>query len=117
MSLEVRVISWMKNPDAEMPVVGISESLHSYELNRYVLYLVSGNVVEWTQTVHRPFNREHPYVEDDRNHESAVGLRAARGGSWYGASTALLYLPYRDTFQPEHSSQDLGFRLVARRLP
>ena len=113
---EVKLYNWMKNPGAEMPVVGIAESLQSYEPNRYGLYHMSGNVVEWTQTVDRPFNREHPYVDDDRNHESTVGLRVARGGSWYSASIALLYLPYRDTFQPEHSSQDLGFRLVARRL-
>jgi len=60
---------------------------------------------------------EHPYVEADLDHESTIGLRVARGGSWYSASIALLYLPYRDTLQPKHSSQDLGFRLVARRLP
>jgi hypothetical protein len=40
-----------------------------------------------------------------------------RGGSWYSASVAILYLPYRETFQPEVSAPYLGFRIVAKPLP
>jgi formate dehydrogenase (NADP+) beta subunit len=85
--------------------------------NRYGLYHMSGNVVEWTQSISRPYSRLRPYVDDDRNGEEAKGLRVARGGSWYSASIALLYLPYRDSFQPELSNHDLGFRVVARLVP
>jgi formylglycine-generating enzyme required for sulfatase activity len=114
---ELNWYNWKKNPNAAVAVVGINESQTAFKPNRYGLYHMSGNVVEWTQSLLRPFNREHPYTDDDRNHGDVVGLRVARGGSWYSASTALLYLPYRDAFQPEHSSQDIGFRIVARRLP
>jgi formylglycine-generating enzyme required for sulfatase activity len=110
-------VNWKKNPDAAVRVVGVNDSQAAFKPNRYGLYHMSGNVVEWTQSLFRPFNREHPYTDDDRNHDDVVGLRVARGGSWYSASTALLYLRYRDAFQSEHSSQDIGFRIVARRLP
>ncbi len=114
---ELKWYNWKKNPDAAVTVVGVNDSQTAFKPNRYGLYHMSGNVVEWTQSLFRPFNREHPYTDDDRNHDDSAGLRVARGGSWYSASTALLYLPYRDAFQPEHSSQDIGFRIAARRLP
>jgi formylglycine-generating enzyme required for sulfatase activity len=63
------------------------------------------------------FNRERPYVDAERNREDASESRVARGGSWYSASVALLYIPYRDSFQPEVSHHDLSFRIVARPLP
>ena len=55
--------------------------------------------------------------DDDRNDEEASGLRVTRGGSWYSATTSRLGLMYREEFQPELSSDDLGFRIVAVRLP
>lgn len=109
--------NWKKNPDAPVTVVGWQESYASYRANRFGLYHLSGNVVEWTQSLHRAYNRDRPFRDDDRNHDEASGLRVGRGGSWYSASVALLYIPYRDAFQPEHSSQDIGFRLVAKLLP
>ena len=115
---EVKLYNWRKNPDAPITVVGIHTSQSLYAANRYGLYHISGNVSEWTQTIDRPYNRNHPYIDDDdRNHDHVRGLRVVRGGSWYSASIAILYVPYRDTFQPEHSSNERGFRLVARRLP
>ena len=89
----------------------------SYRPNRYSIYHLSGNVVEWTSSVARPFNRERPYVDVERNREDGNEARVARGGSWYSASIALLYVPYRDWFQPEVNHHDLGFRIVARPLP
>jgi formylglycine-generating enzyme required for sulfatase activity len=109
--------NWKKNPDAPITVVGIQETYLKYRPNRFGLYHLSGNVVEWTLSINRAYNREHPYVDDERNHDDAIGLRVGRGGSWYSASIALLYIPYRDAFQPEHSSQDIGFRIVAKPLP
>jgi formylglycine-generating enzyme required for sulfatase activity len=109
--------NWKKNPDAPVTVVGNDESEKLFRPNRYGLYHASGNVTEWTQSVNRQYNRVQPYRDDERNHDDATGLRVARGGSWYSASTANLYIPYRDAFQPEHSSQDIGVRVVARRLP
>ncbi|MCI0690908.1 formylglycine-generating enzyme family protein [candidate division KSB1 bacterium] len=108
---------WKKNPDAVVTVVGIQDSYSAYRPNRSGLYHVTGNVVEWTQSINRAYNRERPYVDDDRNHDDTAGLRVARGGSWYSASIAILYIPYRDAFQPEHSTQDIGFRIVAKLLP
>ena len=79
---------------------------------------MSGNVAEWTVTLDRAFNRDSPYRDDDgRNREDAAGRRVVRGGSWYSASVAILYLPYRETFQPEVNASYLGFRIVAKPLP
>jgi formylglycine-generating enzyme required for sulfatase activity len=52
-----------------------------------------------------------------RESTSRNEARVARGGSWYSASIALLYVPYRDWFQAEVKHHDLGFRIVARPLP
>lgn len=108
--------NWRKNPTAEVTVVGIAESRSHYRPNRYGLYHMTGNVAEWTQSVYRAFSRDHPYEDDERNHDEASGSRVVRGGSWYTASVAVLYVPYRETLQPEVSAPYLGFRLVARYL-
>ena len=114
---EIPWYNWKKNPAASITVVGMQNTFSIYRPNRFGLYHLSGNVVEWTQSIHRAYSRQHPFVDDERNHVDTAGLRVARGGSWYSASSALLYLPYRDAFQPEHSSQDIGLRIIAKRLP
>jgi formylglycine-generating enzyme required for sulfatase activity len=113
---EVKLYNWKKNPDAPITVVGSNDS-KSYQANRYGIYHMTGNVAEWTQSEFLPFSRAHPYVEFERNKDDSADQRVVRGGSWYSASTALLYLAYRDAFQPSHSSSERGFRIVARRLP
>jgi serine/threonine-protein kinase len=114
---EVNLYNWKKNPGAEVTVVGAGASQTNYRPNRYGIYHLSGNVVEWTNSVALPFNRERPYLDAERNREGVNESRVARGGSWYSASIALLYIPYRDSFQPEVSHHDLGFRIVAGPLP
>ncbi len=114
---ESKLYNWKKNPDAPVTVIGIEETRAKFLPNRFGLYHVSGNVVEWTQTINRPYNRERPYADDDRNRADSTDARVARGGSWYSASIALLGIAYRDTFQPEVRHHDLGFRIVARPLP
>jgi formylglycine-generating enzyme required for sulfatase activity len=114
---ESKLYNWKKNPDSPVAVIGIRNSIANFRPNRYGLYHASGNVVEWTQSLPQPFNRERPYADDERNRDEVSGQRAARGGSWYSASIALLYLAYRDAFQPEISHHDLGFRIVVRPLP
>ncbi len=109
--------NWRKNPDAPTPLFGVSTTGNVFRTNRYGLYHMTGNVVEWTQSIDKPFNRDHPFVEDERNYDDARGKRTARGGSWYSAAISYLYIPYRDSFQPEHSTQDIGFRIVAKALP
>jgi formylglycine-generating enzyme len=115
---EVDFYNWKKNPSAEVTVVGFEETRLHFAGNRYGLYHMSGNVAEWTATLDRTFSRDHPYLDNDgRNREDAAGRRVVRGGSWYSASIAILYLPYRETFQPEVSAAYLGFRIVAKPLP
>ena len=114
---EVRLYNWKKNPMAEVTVIGSRLSQDQFIPNRYGLYHMTGNVSEWTETLNRPYNREHPYADDDRNRSDLTGTRVVRGGSWYTASTAVLYIPYRETFPPEVSAPYLGFRIVARLLP
>jgi len=114
---EVGLYNWKKNPGAGVTVVGIGASQSIYHSNRYGLYHMTGNVSEWTASLDRPYDRERPYADDDRNHEEADGQRVVRGGSWYSASVALLQLAYRDSFQPGLSNHDLGFRIVVRMLP
>ncbi|MFN8007779.1 MAG: SUMF1/EgtB/PvdO family nonheme iron enzyme [Terriglobia bacterium] len=114
---EVPYYNWKKNPSAEVTVIGSDISRHQFLPNRYGLYHMTGNVSEWTQTLNRPYNREHPYADDDRNRSDLPGTRVVRGGSWYTASTAVLYIPYRETFQPEVSAPYLGFRVTCRLPP
>ena len=112
---EIPLYNWKKNPDVPVTVVSCRDS--GFQPNRYGLYHMSGNVAEWTQSVFRHYNRQAPYTDDDRNHDSTVGRRTVRGGSWYSATSAPLYVPYRDSFQPEHAASDVGFRIVARARP
>jgi formylglycine-generating enzyme required for sulfatase activity len=115
---EARLYNWRKNPGAEVTVVGLAVTKSKYAANRYGVYHMTGNVAEWTQSIYRPYNRQHPYVDDDdRNKDETEGERVLRGGSWYTASVAVLYIPYRENFQPEVSTPYLGFRVSAKVLP
>lgn len=114
---EVGLYNWKKNPSAPVTVVGTNITPSLFAPNRYGLYHLTGNVIEWTTSINLPFNRDHPYQDDERNHKDTPGLHVVRGGSWYSASIANLSNAYRDAFQPEHSSQETGFRIVARHLP
>jgi iron(II)-dependent oxidoreductase len=115
---EVGLYNWKKNPGAEITVVGLTETRSQYSANRYGVYHMTGNVAEWTQSIYRPYNRQRPYVDDDdRNHDDVSGERVIRGGSWYTASVAVLYIPYRENFRPEVRAPYLGFRVVARPVP
>lgn len=109
--------NWRKNPGAEVTVVGVEETVSRFRANRFGVYHASGNVAEWTQSVARPYNKRRPYRDDERNLDEASGTRTTRGGSWYSATTSRLHLAYREEFQPELSSNDLGFRVVALRIP
>ncbi len=114
---ETGAYNWKKNPLAERTVFGFGETLAGYRRNRYGLYHMGGNVGEWTQSLYLPFNQDSPWTIEGRNGDDVPGSRVARGGSWYSASNALLQIAYRDSFQPELSHHDLGFRVVARRIP
>ncbi len=115
---EVTLYNWKKNPGADVTVVGLQETKLKYQANRYGVYHMTGNVAEWTQSIYRTYSRQHPYVDDDdRNKDETPGERVLRGGSWYTASVAVLYIPYRENFQPEVQTPYLGFRVVARPVP
>lgn len=115
---EAGLYNWRKNPGAEVTVIGFSETKSKYQPNRYGLYHMTGNVTEWTQSIYRTYNQQHPYVDyDDRNKDDTQGERVLRGGSWYTASIAVLYIPYRENFRPEVETPYLGFRVVARPVP
>ena len=114
---EIPHYNWKKNPDAVQPMFSLVESRAKFTPNRYGLYHMTGNASEWSQSVNKAFSRSQPYADDDHNLDRANGLRTIRGGSWYSASIAYLYIPYRDAFQPEHCNQESGFRVVAKLLP
>lgn len=114
---EAGLYNWRKNPEAPVPLYGIGETAARFAPNRYGLYHMTGKVAEWTQSWHRPHNRVQPYADDERNHDDGSGARSVRGGSWYSAAISYLSIAYRDTFQPEHCSHEIGFRLVVRLLP
>jgi formylglycine-generating enzyme required for sulfatase activity len=114
---QVGLYNWRKNPGVLVTVVDSQESGHTYQPNRYGIYHMSGNVAEWTQSVFRAYSRRQPFADDDRNNDDSAERRSVRGGSWYSATTAPIYLPYRDGFQPYHRSDDVGFRVIARLVP
>jgi formylglycine-generating enzyme required for sulfatase activity len=105
--------NWRKNPEAAITLVDYEETRRAWRANRYGIFHASGNAREWTQSVFRRYNAEHPYRDDERNADDTPGLRVTRGGSWYSASAVRLQLAYREEFQPELSSDDLGFRVAA----
>ena len=114
---ETPLYNWKKNPGVAVTVVGWEETKRSYHPNRYGMYHASGNVAEWTLSAFWPYNREKPSTDDKRNDPGLEDRRTVRGGSWYSATSASLYLPYRDAFQPHHRANDVGFRVVARPKP
>jgi len=114
---EAPLYNWKKNPEASVTLVGATVSRRAYRPNRYGVYHASGNAAEWTLSVHRPYNVDRPYRDDERNAGDTPGMRVTRGGSWYSANIVRLRLSYREEFQPNLSSNDLGFRVAAVRLP
>jgi formylglycine-generating enzyme required for sulfatase activity len=110
---QAALYNWRKNPGAATTLVGVEETRRSYRPNRYGVFHASGNAREWTQSVFHHYNTRQPYRDDDRNADDARGMRVTRGGSWYSASAVRLQLAYREEFQPELSSDDLGFRVAA----
>jgi formylglycine-generating enzyme required for sulfatase activity len=114
---ETPLYNWKKNPDVPVTVVGWDETRRSFHPNRYGLYHASGNVAEWTASAFVPYSRQQQYADDRRNNPESAERRTVRGGSWYSATTAPLYLPYRDAFQPWHQGRDVGFRVVAKAIP
>jgi formylglycine-generating enzyme required for sulfatase activity len=110
---QAHLYNWRKNPGAAVALVGIDETRGGYRPNRYGIYHASGNAREWTASLLRRTNAAQPWRDDDRNDDEAPGFRVTRGGSWYSASAVRLQLAYREEFQPELSSDDLGFRIAA----
>ncbi len=114
---ELDLYNWRKNPDAAVPLMDELRTVRSYRPNRYGVFHMTGNVTEWTQSrsAYSIGSRPGTGAAEKQGRESERVV--IRGGSWYSASTATLYIPFRDSFQPEHSTQEVGFRVVARRLP
>lgn len=110
---QAALYNWRKNPGAAVTLVGRDETRRSYRPSRYGIFHASGNAREWTQSVFRRMNAAHPWRDDGRNDEEPPGFRVTRGGSWYSASAVRLQLAYREEFQPELTSDDLGFRIAA----
>jgi formylglycine-generating enzyme required for sulfatase activity len=105
--------NWKKNPGAEVTLVDVETTRRAYRPNRYGVFHASGNAREWTQSVFRRYSAERPWKDDGRDADEEPGMRVTRGGSWYSASAVRLQLAYREEFQPELSSDDLGFRIAA----
>ena len=114
---QMRPYNWRKNPGADVTLVGAAATPRLYRPSRYGIWHASGNAAEWTQSVSRPYGREAPFRDDERNADETPGFRVTRGGSWYSATTSRLSLAYREEFHPEPTSNDLGFRIAAFPLP
>ncbi len=80
----------------------------SYKPNRWGLYDMHGNVMEWTRSSYRPY----PYRHDDgRNAETAVGKRVARGGSWRTRPKRAT-ASYRRAYHPWQQVYSVGLRVI-----
>ncbi len=73
---------------------------------------MAGNVWEWVYDRYGPHDPEA--TVDPRGHPDAYG-RTIKGGSWRGYESADFRTAFRDNYDPEYRSDDLGFR-VARSL-
>jgi formylglycine-generating enzyme required for sulfatase activity len=108
---QAALYNWRKNPGAPVTLVAPDEG--RFRGNRYGVLHACGNAREWTQSVFRPYSAANPYRDDERNAAEGDGMRVTRGGSWYSASAVRLQIAYREEFQPQLSSDDLGFRVAA----
>ena len=106
--------NWRKNPGAAATLVGREETSRRYRPNRYGVYHASGNAREWTQSAFRHYNAERPPVPRVRPQRRRVAGDAGDPGRLLvqrerGAPAARV----PEEFQPELSSDDLGFRIAA----
>jgi formylglycine-generating enzyme required for sulfatase activity len=78
---------------------------------------MSGNVWEWISSLHEPY----PYNagdgrERDTGHSTTI-RRVQRGGSWYYGNTMTLRGAYRNSFPPDQTFGDGGFRCARDHEP
>ncbi|MDR2639627.1 MAG: formylglycine-generating enzyme family protein [Helicobacteraceae bacterium] len=78
--------------------------------NKWGLYDIAGNVYEWTADwKDANYYKESPEI-DPKGADSGAE-RVIRGGRW-AAGTDPLRSAYRDSFAPDKSDNDIGFRLA-----
>ena len=79
-----------------------------YKPNRWGLFDMHGNVMEWTRSLYKPY----PYRENDgRNKLQSPGRRVARGGNWR-ARPKRATSSYRRAYAPWQEVYSVGIRLV-----
>jgi sulfatase modifying factor 1 len=88
----------------------------SYEPNGFGLHDMCGNVSEWCEGTHEPYpggpqedwiyTRHGPF----RKNEKPVYGKVVRGGNWESPNPVFVRLNERHGFEPDHFSNDLGFR-------
>ena len=92
----------LQNCDDRLP------PLEAKQANGHGLYDMLGTAWEWTSTLYRPY----PGAADDgRNDPTAEGARVIRGGS-FRLDRDEMGCALRRSVDPQHSADDLGFRIV-----
>jgi formylglycine-generating enzyme required for sulfatase activity len=78
----------------------------------YGIFDMSGNVWEWTRSLHKPY----PYLASDgREDLQASGSRVLRGGS-FNSDERSVRVAFRQGYEPDLRGRDVGFRVVVSRF-
>jgi formylglycine-generating enzyme required for sulfatase activity len=71
---------------------------------------MSGNVKEWVSSIHSPYPHSATDGREADSSSDSNSLRVLRGGSWVNADTRFLRAANRSSYNPNVTSDLLGFR-------
>ena len=114
---QVRLYNWKKNPGAAVTLVGAGERRLAIARTATASSTRPGTPASGPRASRALTAGWRPIATTTGTATTLPAYASPRGGSWYSATVSRLALAYREEFQPELPSNDLGFRVAAFALP